>query len=250
MHAAPPPTHADARAAFAAVWGEPPPTTHAAAMGRNVSTDYVVEPVALVPLGHRRFALIQKESSPAAPHAVAGAVSIAYVQRLRHGWRRLGAWHEIAWNGESGGGNLRAVVRRDLGPDPVVLVTGSYLGQGDLTESAVVVRLGQKRPVALGRIPLGASNIGSGNPNEYDYRARVRRGGAGALLSVNYRGWTGPRKEGDTEQPDPKFKRPYRQTIHFVLRRGCLHAADGARTPDVDFDIQREDCTATAHRKR
>ena len=66
-------------------------------MGRNESTDFTVEPVALVRLGHRRFALVEKESSPSAPHAIAGAVSIAYVQRLRHGWRRLGAWREIAW---------------------------------------------------------------------------------------------------------------------------------------------------------
>jgi hypothetical protein len=249
MHAAPPPTHAEARAAFAAVWGAPPPATHAAALGRNESTDYVVEPVALVPLGHRRFALVEKESSRAAPHAVAGAVSVAYVRRLRHGWRRLGAWHEIAWNGESGGGNLRAVVRRDLGPDPVVLVTGSHLGQGDLTESAVVLRLGQKRPVALGRIPLSASNVGSGDEQEYDYRAHVARGHGKALLSVDYRGWTGVRK-GETEDPEPHTKRTYRKTIHFVLKGGCLHAAGGARTPDVDFEVEREDCTATAPRKR
>jgi hypothetical protein len=249
MLGAPPPTHAEARAAFAAVWGEAPPATHTAALGRNAPTDYDVEPVALVPLGHRRFALVEKESSRTAPHAVAGAVSIAYVQRLRRGWRRLGDWHEIAWNGESGGDNLRAVVRRDLGRDPIVLVTGSYLGQGDLTQSAVVVRLGQKRPVALGRIPLGASNIGSGNPNEYDYRARVHRGTGAALLKVTYRGWTGPRKDGE-DQEAPRFKRPYRQTIHFALRRGCLHAVGGARTPDVDFGVERADCTATARRRR
>jgi hypothetical protein len=250
MHAAPPPTHADARAAFAAVWGAPPPTTRAAALGRNVSTDYEVEPVALVPLGHRRFALVEKESSRSAPHAVAGAVSIAYVQRLRHGWRRLGAWHEIAWNGESGGGNLRVVVRHDLGPDPVVLVTGSHLGQGAFTQSAVVVRLGQKRPVALGRIPLGANNVGGGLPDEYDYRARVIPSHGKGFVSVTYRGWTGVRKSEDSEEPDPKTKRPYRTTIHFVLRRGCLHAAGGARTPDVDFEVERQDCTATAPRRR
>lgn len=249
MLGAPPPTHAEARAAFAAVWGAPPPATHTAALERNGPTDYEVVPVALVPLGHRRFALIEKESSPTAPHAVAGAVSIAYVRRLRRGWRGLGDWREIAWNGESGGENLRVIVRRDLARDPVVLVTGSHLGQGDLTESAVVVRLGQKRPVALGRIPLGASNIGSGDPNEYDYHARVRRGAAGALLSVSYRGWTGPRREGD-DQEAPRFKRPYRQTIRFVLRRGCLHAAGRAHTPDVDFGVLREDCTATAPRRR
>jgi len=247
MHGAPPPTHAEARAAFAAVWGEPPPASHAAALGRNVPTDYVVEPVALVPLGHRRFALVEKESSRAAPHAVAGAVSIAYVQRLRHGWRRLGDWHEIAWNGESGGGNLRAIVRHDLGPDPVVLVTGSHLGQGDLTESAVVVRLGPKRPVALGRIPLGANNVGSGDADEYDYRAHVIRGSGKAVLNVRYHGWTGVRK-GDTEEPQARHS--YRKTIRFVMRRGCLHAAGGARTPDVDFDVERRDCTATAPKRR
>jgi hypothetical protein len=251
MHAAPPPTQADLAAAFAADWGAPPPATHTITIPRDVQLDYAVQPQALVPLGGGRFALLEKETTQGGGHAAAGAASIAYLDRRGGAWRKFGDWREIAWNGESGGGNLQVVVRRDLGRRPLVLVTGSHLGQGYLTESAVVIRLDAERPVALGRIPLRADNTGSGGPNEYHYAAQVSRGGDGALLSVNYRGWTGPREVGGDrlEHPDPTAEIPYRKTLRFVLKGGCLAAVGGARVPDVDFAPQPRDCTASAPAK-
>jgi len=249
VHGPPPPSHAELNAAFAAVWGAPPPATHSVRLSRETSLDYQVRPVTLVPLGHGRFALVEKETTEFGAHAAAGAASIAYLEKQHGRWRRLGNWPEIAWNGESGGDNLRTVVRRDLGRDPVVLATGSYLGQGDLSETAVVVRLGRDKPVALGRIPLGASNIGSASPDEHDYHAHVSRGHGGAMLEVTYRGWTGPRKDSDHEEPDPKFRRTYRQIIRFVLRDGCLAPVGGARPPELDFGPDPRDCTATAPAK-
>jgi hypothetical protein len=200
-----------------------------------------VAAIALVPLGKHRYALLEKESDDRAAHADAGAVSIAYLERRGRAWRRLGAWREIAWGGESGGSDLKAEVRRGLGRDPVLVVRGSHLGQGYLTESAVIVRLGFDRPTALGRIPLGADNTGGADEGsrEYHYKARLARAAPPVLLKVEQFGWTAPRLDGP--------RRPYRQSIAFLLEGGCLKPVGAPPLLDAEWPgSQPEDCTATA----
>jgi len=214
------------QSAFKAAWGDAAVQFEASSTAGAESLTAV--PVRLEPLDKGRYALIIRETSPGAAHAALGAVSVAYLRRDGAAWRSLGLWREIAWIGESGGGAITLSVRRDLAARPLLLVRAPHLGQGDEEVSAAAVLLGARSPKALGVLPLDGDNTGAGYPDQqaFSYHAVIVPS-PGALLAVRYRGWTAL---GNGEP-----QRPFRRTIAFRIRRGCLAPVGRLGIPGGDY---------------
>jgi hypothetical protein len=227
----------------------PPPTDLAgaflAAQGSNVPiVEDVIQPggaeplpmaavpFALEPLGGGLYALIEADTNGHAAHVYAGAASVYYVARRGQGWRVVGKWPQIAWGGESGGQGLRLTVRRDLGPTPMLVVSGRHMGQGFGTESAVIVRLDPTAPRVLGRAPLGADDTGAGSDRlpQYSYSARIAAGWANAVTIV-YDGWTAP--------PSGRPRTPLHRVVTFRVIEGCLRPTGAWQVPDVEWQYTK-----------
>jgi|GEM_PF-6276226 len=225
------------QSAFVAVWGESAPVVVHPETGK-AANDLTVTALALEPLGRNRFALITREVAHTGGHAAAGAVSVGYLERRSRGWRRVGNWREIAWAGESGGGNLTIAVRRDLGATPLLLVNGSHLGQGYLDGTAVIVRLARDGPKVLGRIPTFARYDGSPSDvlETFSYRSRIVPTARRALFEVRYAGW----EEPSAGAP----RRPFRARARFSIRDGCLAIETPVALPGERPSPEPEDCPA------
>jgi hypothetical protein len=215
----------DLDAAFENAWGGPPPAV-VVPEDKYGSGPLAAIPVGLESLGQGRFALVVRETNGSSAHAQSGAVTLVYLQKVAHGWSKIGSWKEIAWGGESGGGNMTITVRRDLGPDPMMLVSGSFMAQGFEDDGAQVVRLTADKPVNLGRVPIEADDTGSGSPiATWRYHAQIRPAAGPALFSITYDGWTAPPAK---DQP----RTPFHQEARVVMRDGCLAPIEPLKLPD------------------
>jgi hypothetical protein len=229
----------DLNAAFAAVYGVAPPIV-VKSPGDSEET-LAAAPVALVPVGGGRFALIVREANGMLSHSAAGAASIAYVERLpgkatAH-WRVVGDWRHIALNGESGGQGMTLKVRHDLGPKPLVLMEAPTMFTGDGEDDVIVIRLDADKPVPIGRISLQSSNddVLDEGFARHRYSGRIVPAKAPALFAVRYEGW---RAEMGSE-----VKHRFHGLVTFGLSRGCLAALE--RTPASEIKpsyTAPEDC--------
>jgi len=147
-------------------------------------------PGVLVPLGGERYGLVALETDLMGAHGSPGAVAVAYLRRGRTGWRLERAWPEFIWSGNNG--NPADVIRvLTFAEAPLVVLDSDYVGQGQHTDTAWIIRLRGDRPEFLGRIPTGGS-LESEECSDcwrYEYRGVIgppRK--RGDVLSVTYSG--------------------------------------------------------------
>jgi hypothetical protein len=235
------PPVSDLNTAFSAVYGAAPPIVEDVKVPGGAEETLAARPVALVPVGAGRFALIVRQANGMLAHGAVGAASIAYVERLpagaKTGWRCVGAWRQIAFNGETGGEGMTLKVRRDLGPRPLVFMDAPTMFTGDGEDDVVVIRLDRDRPVPIGRISLQSSDEDALDSRfaRHRYSGRIVPATAPALFAVRYAGW---RAEAGSE-----VKRPFRGSMTFGLSRGCLAALGQAPAPEIKPSYTTpEDC--------
>jgi hypothetical protein len=225
------PPVSDLNAAFSAVYGEAAPVVEDVKVPGGATETLAASPVALVPVGAGRFALIIREANGALAHGAAGASSIAYVERLAAGapgaWRRFGFWRHIAFGGESGGQGMSLKVRRDLGRRPLVFMDAPTMFTGDGEDDVVVIRLDPDEPVPLGRISLQSSDDDTLDSSfaRHRYSGRVIPAKAPALFAVRYEGWR--------TMAGSEVKHPFHRILTFGLSRGCLVMLGSPPAPGI-----------------
>jgi len=233
----------DLNAAFAAVYGVAPPIVEDVKVPGGSEETLAVAPIALVPVGGGRFALIIREANGMLSHSAVGAASIAYVQRLpakaAARWRVVGAWRNIALNGESGGQGMTLKVRYDLGSRPLVFMDGPTMFTGDGEDDVIIIRLDRDKPVPIGRISLQSSNDDALDESfaRHRYSGHIVPAKAPALFGVRYEGW---RTAAGSE-----VKHPFHGLVPFGLSRACLAALGPAPAPEIKPSYTApEDCAA------
>jgi hypothetical protein len=221
----------DLNAAFSAVYGAAPPVVEEVKVPGGGEETLAAAPVALVPVGGGRFALVIREANGTLAHAAAGAASIAYVERssagATAGWRRVGVWRHVAFDGESGGQGMTLTVRRDLGPRPLVFMDAPTMFTGDGEDDVIVIRLDSDKPVPIGRISLQSSNddLQDDRFARHRYSGHIAPAKAPALFGVRYEGW---RAEAGSQ-----VKHPFHGVLAFGLTRGCLAALGPTPAPEI-----------------
>lgn len=217
--------------AFVAVWGHDQTPIWKTVTGPGFPERLGISPERLEPLGHGRFALITREVNTDAAHGMPGAVTVSYLDHGPQGWRLIRTWNEVASGGSYGGSDMSIKVRRDLGPDPLLIVGGLMIEVGGFDEdNSQVLKLAKDGVVDLGRVPLEADDSGSGDLNiaSYRYQGRIHAGSGKALFAVTYDGWTAPRRAPDEDGP----RKAFHKEVAVVVRDGCIAPAKPLRLPD------------------
>jgi hypothetical protein len=221
----------DLNAAFSAVYGADPPVAEEVRTPGGPAETLAAAPVALVPVGGGRFALIIREANGLLAHSATGAASIAYVERSPPGarapWRVAGRWPQIAFDGEDGGQGMTLKVRLDLGPRPLVFMDAPTLFTGDSENDVVVIRLDPEKPVPIGRISLQSSDddVLDSRFDRHRYSGRVVAAKAPALFAVRYEGW---RSEAGSD-----VQHQFRGVVAFGLSQDCLAALGPTPAPEI-----------------
>jgi hypothetical protein len=100
----------------------------------------------------------------------------------------------------------------------------------------VVVRLARDKPEALGRIPAFASYLDpdAGHLERFSYRSTLTPAPAPAVFDLRYVGW----RQSTTYAP----RRPFRASVRFSIRNGCLAIEKPVALPGERRSPAPEDC--------
>jgi len=178
--------------------------------------DLSLTPDVLVPIGAGRYGLVVLETDELGAHSDPGAIGVAYLRKTGSEWSLEWVWPEFAWIGNTGHPADGTQVLRFM-PVPTVALSSQYVGQGQLSTTAWIVRLGARGPALLGSVPLGGElepDNGCDSCQFYAYKARFAPAGhAGDVLSVAYAGrmlvgkrWTPFRQRTDYRESAGELK--------------------------------------------
>ncbi len=173
---------------------ERPPAVQASSEPNAPSRGRVLmlAPSLLVDLGRDRYALVITEEDQNAGHVYAGAIAVAYLRRGPNDWLADKLWTEVAWTGNTGR-PADAITVLSFGAPRMVVVSSSYMGQGETTTTDWIISLGTDQPNLLGDLTIaGALLPGDCDVcTSYSFQGSIkspRR--SGDVLSVTYTGWT------------------------------------------------------------
>ena len=223
----------DLQAAFRAAFGagslrrvmqpQHPPGAAKGDHYRQAPVELTLKPSLLAPLGDGRYALVVSETNVLGAHMDPGAVAIAYLKPMGGRWRVENVWPEFIWTGNTGH-PADAIRLLSFSKPPMVALTSQYMGQGQGSTTAWIIRLAGPGPRFLGRVPSG----GGLEPDActgcdaYDYQGAIgppRR--VRDVLSVTYVGRI--ERQGRW--------RPIRQQADFRSRGGDLVPTKPIRLP-------------------
>jgi hypothetical protein len=207
--------------AFRSAFGQAAPMIRHTKLRNVGETDLSLEPVLLIHVGGRRFALVVSESFDGGYWAP-GDVAVAYLDRDSTGWRPVNVWYEFAQSGSFGEPFSRQkVLSFNFGGTPFFAGDGELCGMGACTSSYELIAFSPDRPTDWGWIPDSASDESLGpltmpdgsresslpdfksdgetytGCGGYEYSSVISAPGkSGDLMRVTYTGWMLPGGNG------------------------------------------------------
>ena len=168
-------------AAFRAAYGgRAHPTTRRGAERLDIN------PAALLWSGDTAI-LLTFARIPDGCHACQGAIGVHYLVPEGAGFAVRGRWPLLVEGSSLGEPTAGWSIRRDLGPDPMLVSYGSFDGQGEKCTWATLVALAPGRPLPRGRAFTGYDNVGTAvDPAKATrWNGRIRAGGESMTIAYS-----------------------------------------------------------------
>jgi hypothetical protein len=232
---------ADLQDAFKAAFGQAPPMMRHANLPKIGNTDLRLEPVVMVHLGGRRFALIVSESFDGGYWAP-GDVALVYLDRDATGWQPERVWYEFARTGSFGSpfSSGHKLSSFNFGTMPFFAGESGLCGMGSCNLWYELIVLDPDGPADWGYMPSSGlllpeyNDIADGSVNGdiltgcggYEYSSTISAPQAkGDLMRVTYTGWMIPGGNGQK-------RHDFKISTEVNLHQGSVNFRSGVKLPN------------------
>lgn len=231
---------ANLQGAFEAAFGQSPPMMRNANLPNIGKTDLRLEPVLMLPVGGRRFALVVSESFDGG-YASLGDIAVAYLDHGSTGWRPVKVWYEFARSGSFGEPFAQHKVWSfNFGGTPFFAGEGELCGMGGCTRWYDLIGFTPDRPTdwgwinasgvfdpkiigSDGSLPDSGGMIGCGG---YEYSSVISPPrNKGDLMHVTYTGWMIPGGAGQK-------RNNFQISTELSLTRGKMNFRPDVKLPN------------------